>query len=238
MNSMEIDAPRSASRPTAKLPHCSTANLFPYLCSMLQIGKALVSLEVIEEKFVCDLQRCKGACCVEGDSGAPLDPEERAEIDKYYPAVKHMLSKEANDSVEQQGTWLKDSDGDWVTPLTNGTGACAYTLFEDGMAKCSFEKLFFEGQIPFRKPVSCHLYPIRISHFKAYDAINYHQWDVCAPACKLGKNLKVPVYRFLKDPLIRKYGEVWYNELTVAAEAWEAAKGDEPAAADRKKRKS
>ena len=204
---------------------------------MLQIGKTLVSLEVIEEQFVCDLQKCKGACCVAGDSGAPLEMEELDEIDKYYPSVKHLLSTEANDSVTKYGTWLKDNDGDWVTPLTNGTGACAYTVFEDGMAKCSFEKLYFEGKIPFRKPVSCHLYPIRISVFKAYDAVNYHRWDVCAPACKLGKNLKVPLFKFLKDPLIRKYGEDWYNELTIAAEAWNAAKDEEPVTVKKGKRR-
>lgn len=165
---------------------------------------------------------------MEGDSGAPLEPEEREEIDRYYPAVKHMLGDDAIASIEKQGTWLKDSDGDWVTPLTNGNGACAYTLFEDGIAKCSFEKLHLEGKIPFRKPVSCHLYPIRIDKLKAYDAVNYHHWDVCAPACTLGKSLQVPVYKFLKEPLIRKYGEAWYNELTLAAEAWEQVKESTP----------
>lgn len=188
---------------------------------MLQIGsKTIISTELIEEHFVCDLQRCKGACCVEGDSGAPLDPEERAEIDRWYPEVQHMLPDESNATVATLGTWLKDDDGDWVTPLVNGTGACVYTIYNNGIAQCSFEKAWLEGKIPFRKPISCHLYPVRISAYKSYDAVNMHHWDVCAPACKLGKSLKVPAYKFLKEPLIRKYGEEWYNELEVAAGAW------------------
>lgn len=194
---------------------------------MLQIGKSLVSLAVLEEQFVCDLQQCKGACCVEGDSGAPLEPEERAEIDRYYPVVKDMLPADAIASIEKQGTWLKDDDGDWVTPLVNGTGACAYTIYDNGQARCSFEKAHSEGKIPFRKPISCHLYPIRISQLKAYEAVNYHRWEVCAAACRLGKNLKVPVYRFLKEPLIRKYGEEWYNELELAATAWKESQEQE-----------
>jgi hypothetical protein len=184
---------------------------------VIAIGNTIVSTEVLEEHFVCDLEKCKGACCVAGDSGAPLDESELPELEKYYEVVKPYLQKEGIESIEKQGFYVIDSDNDWVTPLIHGHRECAYTIFENGIAKCSFEKAYFEGKIPFRKPVSCHLYPVRITKLKAYDAVNYDRWDVCAAACKLGKSLKVPVYKFLKDSLIRKYGEEWYEQLEIAA---------------------
>lgn len=185
---------------------------------MIAIGKTLVSDELLEEHFVCDLSKCKGACCVEGDSGAPLEEDEMQEIDAYFPVIREMLPAEALNSIDQFGLYLKDRDGDLVTPLVNGYRECVYTLFENGIAKCAFEKAYFEGKIPWRKPVSCHLYPVRISKMKDYDAVNYDRWSVCAPACSLGNSLKVPVYRFLKDALVRKYGEEWYTELSLAAD--------------------
>lgn len=194
---------------------------------LISIGKTLVSTEVLEEQFVCDLQKCKGECCIAGDSGAPLEESELDEIDKYYEVVKPYLQAEAIESIEKLGHYLIDSDNDWVTPLVHGNRECVYTVFENGIAKCSFEKAFFEGKIPFRKPVSCHLYPVRITKFKTYDAVNYDRWDVCAAACKLGKSLKVPVYKFLKDSLIRKYGEEWYAQLEIAAHLLEEKKIDQ-----------
>ena len=194
---------------------------------LISIGKTLVSTEVLEEQFVCDLQKCKGECCIAGDSGAPLEESELEEIDKYYEVVKPYLQPEAVESIEKLGHYLIDSDNDWVTPLVHGNRECVYTVFENGIAKCSFEKAFFEGKIPFRKPVSCHLYPVRITKFKTYDAVNYDRWDVCAAACKLGKSLKVPVYKFLKDSLIRKYGEDWYSQLEIAAHLLEEKKLDQ-----------
>ena len=194
---------------------------------LISIGKTLVSTEVLEEQFVCDLQKCKGECCIAGDSGAPLEESELEEIDKYYEVVKPYLQSEAVESIEKLGHYLIDSDNDWVTPLLHGNRECVYTVFENGIAKCSFEKAFFEGKIPFRKPVSCHLYPVRITKFKTYDAVNYDRWDVCAAACKLGKSLKVPVYKFLKDSLIRKYGEDWYSQLEIAAHLLEEKKLDQ-----------
>lgn len=194
---------------------------------LISIGKTLVSTEVLEEQFVCDLQKCKGECCIAGDSGAPLEESELTEIDKYYEVVKPYLQAEAIESIEKIGHYLIDSDNDWVTPLVHGNRECVYTVFENGIAKCSFEKAFFEGKIPFRKPVSCHLYPVRITKFKTYDAVNYDRWDVCAAACKLGKSLKVPVYKFLKDSLIRKYGEDWYAQLEIAAHLLEEKKIDQ-----------
>ena len=194
---------------------------------LISIGKTLFSTEVLEEQFVCDLQKCKGECCIAGDSGAPLEESELEEIDKYYVVVKPYLQAEAIESIEKLGHYLIDSDNDWVTPLVHGNRECVYTVFENGIAKCSFEKAFFEGKIPFRKPVSCHLYPVRITKFKTYDAVNYDRWDVCAAACKLGKSLKVPVYKFLKDSLIRKYGEDWYAQLEIAAHLLEEKKLDQ-----------
>lgn len=194
--------------------------------AMLQIGKTLVSLDVIESKFVCDLDKCKGECCVAGDSGAPLEEAETKEIAAAYPVIKDMLQPEGIESVETYGTHTIDSDGDLVTPLIGGNRECAYTIFENGIATCALEKAYFQGKISFRKPVSCHLYPIRIQKLKNFDAVNYDRWDVCSAACKLGEQLKVPVYKFLKDALIRKYGPEWYNELSLAAEMYLKSKED------------
>jgi len=192
---------------------------------MIEIGNTLISTELLEEHFVCDLNKCKGECCIAGDYGAPLDKSELKEIEKYYPIVKPLLQKKGIKSIEEQGLYVKDDEGDWVTPLINGNEECAFTIFENGIAKCSFEKAYNDGQIPWKKPISCHLYPVRIKKIKNYDALNYDRWDVCAPACKLGKSLKVPVFQFLKESLTRKYGEEWYNELTIAAEMWKEEKG-------------
>ena len=191
---------------------------------MIEIGKTLISTELLEEHFVCDLNKCKGECCIAGDYGAPLDKSELKEIEKYYPIVKPLLQKKGIKSIEEQGLYVKDDEGDWVTPLINENEECAFTIFENGIAKCSFEKAYYDGQIPWKKPISCHLYPVRIKKLKNYDALNYDRWDVCAPACKLGKSLKVPVFQFLKESLTRKYGEEGYNELTIAAEMWKEEK--------------
>ncbi len=194
--------------------------LSPYLYHMLQIGNTLVSLDILENNFVCDLQKCKGECCVSGDSGAPLEEEETTELEEAWPVVKEYLQEEGRESIEQYGLYLRDADGDLVTPLIKGYRECAYTIFENGIATCAIEKAYLDGKIRFRKPVSCHLYPIRIQKLKNYDAVNYDRWDICAAACTLGDKLKVPVYKFLKEPLIRKYGEQWYHELEFAADLY------------------
>ena len=180
---------------------------------MISIGKTLISDDVIEEKFVCDLQKCKGACCVEGVSGAPLTSDEAKILEDIFEKVKPYLTPQGLKAIRKYGLHLTDDDGDLVTPLVNGTDECAFTIFEKGTAFCGIEKAWKDGVIDFRKPVSCHLYPIRITEHKNYDAVNYSEWELCAPACKLGKKLKVPVYKFLKEALIRKYGEAWYAEL-------------------------
>jgi hypothetical protein len=186
---------------------------------MLAIKDTLVSEEIIEKRFVCDLNACKGACCVKGDYGAPLEDEELEILDEIYPKVKPYLSEEGVRAIEKQGKYLRYDKKEWVTPLIKGR-ECAYTIFdENGIAKCGIEKAYFEGKIKWRKPVSCHLYPIRINKLKnSVEAVNYDKWSICKPACKLGDSLKVPIYKFLKDSLIRKYGEDWYKELELAAE--------------------
>ncbi|MBK7854577.1 MAG: DUF3109 family protein [Bacteroidetes bacterium] len=190
---------------------------------MIAVGKTLLSDDVIEEKFVCDLQKCKGACCVEGVSGAPLSKEETKILEDIYDKVKPYLTERGLKAIKKYGLHLTDDDGDLVTPLVNGKEECAYTIFENGMALCGIEKAWKDGVVDFRKPVSCHLYPIRITEHKNYDAVNYSEWDLCAPACKLGKKLKVPVYKFLKEALVRKYGHEWYNDLEKVVEEMEKA---------------
>ena len=184
---------------------------------MIKHGNTLISDEVIEEKFICDLNKCKGACCVEGESGAPLEDDELKQLQKVYAKVKPYLTPDGIKAIDEQGLYLKDNDDEWVTPLMWAGGPCAYTVFENGIALCGIEKAYRDGKIKFKKPISCHLYPIRISKLKTGDALNYHEWEVCSPACKLGKKNKVHVYEFLKDALVRKYGEEWYKELEVIA---------------------
>ena len=185
---------------------------------MLEIGKTIVSFDVLEEHFLCDLMKCKGACCVEGHSGAPLTQEEAVEIEKIFPLVEPFMTEEGKAEVEIQGTSLIDSDGDLVTPLVNGN-ECAFTFKDEkGITKCAIEKAFLEGKIKFHKPVSCHLFPIRITEYKRFDAVNYQQLSICKPGRECGSGQKLPLYQFLKGPLIRKYGQDWYQDLCVAAE--------------------
>ena len=187
---------------------------------MLAVDKVLVSEEVIEKRFVCDLNACKGQCCVDGDAGAPLDEDELAILDDIYEDVKPFMEPEGILAIEKKGKYEVDVDGDYVTPLVDGKH-CAYVTFDQGIAKCAIEKAHAAGAVNWPKPISCHLYPIRIQKLPFNDALNYHNWHVCRPACKCGASLDVPVYKFLKGPLTRKYGEEWYNKLTVMAGLWE-----------------
>lgn len=188
---------------------------------MIIVRETLVSEDILEKEFVCDLSKCKGACCVEGDAGAPVEADEVQTLADIYPKVKPFLRPEGQTAIEEQGTTVVDeSDGEYVTPLING-GECAYVIFENGVSKCGIEKAWEEGAVDFRKPVSCHLYPIRISKYSEYEAVNYHKWQICSDACKLGEQLKVPVYKFLKDSLVRRYGPDWYSELEEAAAIWQ-----------------
>jgi hypothetical protein len=184
---------------------------------MLEIGKAIVSLDVVEEHFLCDLIKCKGACCVEGESGAPLTPEEAVILEEIYPIVEPYMTPEGKMVVAHQGSSMIDSDGDLVTPLVNNH-ECAFTFKDErGITKCAVEKAFLDGKTNFRKPVSCHLFPVRITEYKRFDAVNYQKLKVCKPGRECGRGQKLPLYQFLKEPLIRKYGEDWYNQLSFAA---------------------
>jgi hypothetical protein len=183
---------------------------------MLQIGNTLVSLDLIEKKFVCRLSACKGACCVQGDSGAPLEDDELKMLDDAYPLVKPYLREISIKSIEENGKWQVDSEGDKVTTLIDNK-ECAFVVFEKGVATCGIEKAFNDGKINFRKPVSCHLYPVRLTKYSTYTAVNYHDWEICKPALKSGSKLGVPLFVFLKDALVRKFGEEWYEELELSA---------------------
>lgn len=184
---------------------------------MLEIGRAIVSLDILEKQFLCDILKCKGACCVEGDSGAPVTPEEAKLIEEAFPEVSPYILESHREEVRKQGFAVIDMDGDLVTPLVNNK-QCVYTYEEKGILKCAIEKAFLDGKISFRKPVSCHLFPIRITEYKRFDAVNYQKIDICKPGRECGKKEKLPLYVFLKEPLIRKYGEEWYDQLEYAAE--------------------
>lgn len=187
---------------------------------MLQIDDTLISLDIIERQFICDLPLCKGACCVEGDSGAPLEQHELKELQKVLPEVWNDLSPEAQELIKKQGVAYIDSDGDTVTSIINGKD-CVFTWYDsDGICKCAIEKAFREGRVSFMKPVSCHLYPIRITHYDTFKAVNYNKWKICKVAEVLGKKERLPLYKFLKEPLIRKFGEAWYRQLSETAEEW------------------
>ncbi|SEH63913.1 Protein of unknown function [Paenimyroides aquimaris] len=187
---------------------------------MFQIGKTIVSDDVLEKEFVCNLTACKGQCCIDGDAGAPLDKDETAILEEIYPKIKSYLRAEGIDAIEQQGTWVVGEDGDFETPLINNK-ECAYVIFDGDTALCGIEQAYNEGLIKWKKPVSCHLYPIRIKEYSQFSAVNYNRWHICDDACVLGKELEVPVYKFLKEPLIRKYGEDWYTELENVAAEWQ-----------------
>ncbi len=184
---------------------------------MLQINDTIISLDVIEKRFCCDLTKCKGWCCVVGDSGAPLTLDEVDIIEDEYENFKAYLRPEGVKALEQQGTWIIDSENDQVTPLIDGK-ECAYTIIEDDIYKCGIEKAFFDKKTSFRKPVSCHLYPVRLKKYQKFTAVNYDIWSVCSPAIALGHEKNIYVNDFLKDPLIRMFGEEWFNELKIAQE--------------------
>lgn len=185
---------------------------------MIVIDETIVSDEFLERKFVCDLNACKGACCVEGESGAPLELEEIAILEDELEKIKPFLRPEGLKAIDKHGVFTLDSDGDFVTTLVGGA-ECAFATFDkNGIAKCGIEEAHKAGATIFKKPVSCHLYPARLSELKNYIGVNYHHWPICNAACELGAQLKVPVYVFLKEALIRRFGEEWYEQLCAADE--------------------
>jgi len=184
---------------------------------MFQLGKTIVSEDIIKKDFVCNLSACKGACCIDGDAGAPLDKEETQILKDIYPKVKPFLRKEGIEAIESQGTHITTDFGDLETPLINNVD-CAYVIFDEkNTALCGIEEAYNQGEISWKKPVSCHLYPIRIKEYSEFSAVNYDKWEICDDACTLGKELQVPVYKFVKEALIRKFGEDWYTELEKVA---------------------
>lgn len=179
---------------------------------MFQLGNTIVSEDILEKEFVCNIKACKGACCIEGDAGAPLSEDELQVLDDIFPVIQSFLRPEAVDSIVEQGKWVVGFDGEYETPLLDGKD-CVYVIYDNGVASCAIEKAYNQGVINWKKPISCHLYPIRIKEYSSFSAVNYHRWPICDDACSLGKSLQVPLYKFLKEPLIRKYGEDWYAEL-------------------------
>jgi hypothetical protein len=183
---------------------------------MFQLGKTIVSEEILERDFVCNLSACKGNCCIDGDAGAPLSAEETKIMEEIYPKVKPYLRPEGIAAIEAQGTWVNGEDGDFETTLIEGKD-CAYVIFDGATALCGIEQAYNEGIVSWKKPVSCHLYPIRVKDFSEFTAVNYDKWDICNDACTLGKELQVPVYKFVKEALVRRFGEDWYLELEKVA---------------------
>lgn len=183
---------------------------------MIQIGDAIISLDIFEKRFCCDLAYCKGVCCVEGDSGAPLSEGEAKRIENNYEKIKPYMKSDGIETVRQLGFSVIDAEGDEVTPLIGGR-ECVYAIEENGNCRCAIEKSWMRGESDFRKPISCHLYPVRITKYRHYEAVNYNEWSICACARSKGETEGIPLYVFLKEALIARYGEEWYEQLCYAA---------------------
>lgn len=182
---------------------------------LVEIQNKIVSTQIFERKFVCDLNACRGACCVQGDAGAPLTIEEASILEDDIDQIIPYMRPEGIAEVEKTGVFYIDQENEMATTLVNEQ-ECAFVYFdESGITKCAIEKAHKEGKTDFKKPISCHLYPIRVKNFNDFTALNYNEWDICEPACKCGSELNVPVFRFLKEPLIRAFGEEFFNELLI-----------------------
>ncbi|MCD6179760.1 MAG: DUF3109 family protein [Bacteroidales bacterium] len=179
---------------------------------MISIGNTIISEEVIKKQFSCDLSKCHGDCCVEGDAGAPLDVDEISQLEDYIDRILPYMTDKGREVIKKNGVYDYDEDGELVTPLVNDR-ECAFVYFENNIALCAIEKAYRDKAIPNIKPISCSLYPIRITEYKDFEAVNYHHWDICDLARIKGKKEKIAVYEFLKEPLIRKYGKDWYKTL-------------------------
>jgi hypothetical protein len=179
---------------------------------MLVIDNIVVSDDIFKQYFVCDLSYCKGICCIEGDAGAPLEEEEISILEDCLDEIKPFMTEKGIDVIIQGGVFDYDMDGILVTPLINDK-ECAFVYFEGGIAYCAIEKAYMNGKIDFQKPISCHLYPIRITKHNCYERLNYHQWEVCNHARMNGKKLQISVFDYLRVPLIRKYGEAWIKKV-------------------------
>ncbi len=183
---------------------------------MLEIDDKIISLDILREYFTCDLAHCRGACCVEGSSGAPLEEDEVDILEAEYEAYRPYMKPEGVAAVAEQGFMVVDTDGDYTTPLI-GDAECAYSFEDGGVTFCAIERAWREGKTSFPKPVSCHLYPIRVARFhNGSYGLNYHRWDICYDACECGRITGTPVYKALREPLIRRFGEEFYAALEEA----------------------
>ncbi|MBQ6862101.1 MAG: DUF3109 family protein [Alistipes sp.] len=183
---------------------------------MIEIDDKIVSADLLREGFLCDIKQCKGICCVEGNAGAPLDMEEVDTLEEEWENYRPYMTEEGIAAIEKQGFMVIDEDGDYTTPLVNDA-ECAYAYTENGITLCAIEKAWLEGKTPFRKPISCHLYPIRLMHFSnGTIGLNYHRWSVCASARQCGAKMGVPVYKSLREAIIRRFGEEFYAQLEAA----------------------
>jgi hypothetical protein len=190
--------------------------------TMIELGDKVVSLDIIREKFVCDLSICKGICCVEGESGAPLEDDEVRLLKKEYHKISPFLREEGRKSIARLGTSVRDIDQEMVTPLVDGDKECAYAIFENDIARCGIEKAWEAGATSFQKPVSCHLYPIRVKNYHSLKAVNYDRWKVCDPARVNGERENLPVYRFVGEAIRRRFGEDFYQKLQRIADGLDA----------------
>ena len=182
---------------------------------LIEIHDKIISTQIFDRKFVCDLNACKGACCIKGDAGAPLDEEEANILEENIEKIKPFMRKEGIEEVNKTGVFYIDQENDMATTLVNEQ-ECAFAFFDEkGITKCAIEKAQSEGAIDFKKPLSCHLYPIRVKKFNDFTALNYNHWDICEPACSCGDKFNVPVYKFLREPLIRAFGDSFYEELEI-----------------------
>ncbi len=198
-----------------------------FLCNiarMFQVGKTIISEDILDRKFVCDLNACKGRCCVEGEAGAPVSLEETKILHTLFEKIKPFLRPEGIAAIEAEGLYTTNPIGEFETTLVHKK-ECAYAVFDaQGIAKCGIEEAYNAGVVDFKKPISCHLYPIRIQEYKTLTAVNYHAWPICDAACVLGKELQIPTYKFVKEALIRKFGTSWYDELDQVAQEYDLSK--------------
>ncbi len=185
---------------------------------MIEIDDKIVSIDLLKEYFACDITKCKGICCVEGNAGAPLEIEEVDILEQEYDSYKEYMTEEGREAIASQGFMVIDEDGDYTTPLVDDA-QCAYAYSENGITLCAIEKAWRRGETPFMKPISCHLYPIRLINFgNGGVGLNYHRWSVCRSACQNGQSLQMPVYRSLREPIVRRFGEEFYSALEAAEE--------------------
>jgi hypothetical protein len=190
---------------------------------MIIVDDVLVTDGVLQQGFVCKLDACKGACCVAGDAGAPLTADEAALLDNLLPKLKPFLTPKGLAAIQRQGAWVLGEDREPETPLLAAGQACAYATYaEDGTALCGIEQAWKAGAVDFQKPISCHLYPIRVQEGQPFEVLHYHYWDICSPACNHGAQMGVPIYRFVANALVRKYGQAWYDTLCMAAQEQDA----------------